>query len=146
MGLELFKCKYCGKVYGSNSQSLKRGLCRECYMKLEDLYYSSGIHDYIRDNGLSRDFDPEELSREIKMNPTLIRILYDMGFFDRDIQVYSSDNKRIKKLAERFEDEIEKIKHHENNHYNDRNTEINHRSISKFISYGGSVYRRRSNF
>ena len=146
MGLELFKCKYCGKVYGSNSQSLKRGLCRECYMKLEDLYSGSGIHDYIRDNGLSRDFDPEELSREIKMNPTLIRILYDMGFFDRDIQVYSSDNKRIKKLAERFEDEIEKIKHHENNHDNDRNTEINHRTASKFISYGGRVYRRRSNF
>ena len=145
MGLELFKCKYCGKVYSSNAQSLKRGLCRECYMKLEDLYSNSGIHDYIRDKGLSKDFDPEELSHEIKMNPTLIRILFEMGFFDRDIQVYSSDNKKIKKLAERFENEIEKIKHH-NDDKNIKNTEINKRTASKFISYCGRIYRRGNNF
>ena len=112
MRAELFKCKYCGKVYGSNSQSLKKDLCRECYMKLEDLYSRSGIHDYIRDHGLEKNFDIEKFAREIGMNPRNVKILYDLGFFDRDIQVYgNSYNSDKKKLVEQFKGEIEKLKH-----------------------------------
>ena len=140
----LFRCKYCDRVYSTESQSSKRNLCQNCYMKLEDLYSRSGIHDYIRDHGLEKNFDIEKFAREIGMNPRNVKILYDLGFFDRDIQVYgNSYNSDKKKLVEQFKGEIEKLKHKdepEKNEFHDSRQ----RTKSKFVSYGGRLYNRRT--
>ena len=134
----LFKCKLCGHVYSTELLSLKSNLCRSCFIRLEDIYANSGIHNFIRDKGLSeKDFDPDELAHELKMNPRSVRLLLDMGFMDRDIQVYNqNDRQRRRELAEKISNEINKI---------GRRTapiqKIN--SETETISYGGRVYQRK---
>ena len=107
-------------------------------MKLEDLYSRAKIHDYIRDHGIQKDFDPEQLAREIGMNPKNIKLLYNLGFFDRDIQVYSNSyNRERKKLADELKHEIEKLQDE-----SDKRKENFRRD--KFITYGGRTYNRRT--
>ena len=139
----LFRCKHCDKVFTSAFQSVKPGLCQECYRKLEDMYSHSKIHDYIRDHGLQRDFDPEELAHEVGVSPRNIKILYDFGFFDRDIQTYNtSSNRERKKLAEEFRHEIEKINNVKKIEREEPPRQnYNHRT--KFVTYGGGLYRRK---
>ena len=144
--MSLFKCRLCGKVYSTEFLSLKNNLCKSCFVRLEDMYTNSGIHDYIRDKGLSEDFNPEELAHELKMNPRIIKILSEMGFIDRDIQVYNQASKeRRKKLAEEFSNEIKKINNkNEKNELNTPEPDIKIKIRSKFISYGGRIYRRQT--
>ena len=99
-----FRCKNCDRVLPLSSQSTVRvDLCCECYNKLEDLYSRLRIHDYIRDHGLQKDFDPEEVAREIGINPRNIKLLHKFGFFDRDIQTYNSSySHERQELAEKF--------------------------------------------
>lgn len=132
----LFKCKLCGRVFSTDHQSMRNNLCRECFMRLEDMYSASGIHDYIRDNGLSEDFDPEELAHALKMNPRSIELLFEMGFFDRDIQVYSQANRQQRRrLAEDFSHEIDILIK--------KRTEPEIKITPKITSYGGRIYRRQ---
>ena len=136
----LFKCKLCGKVHPTTSQSSKKNLCIDCFLKLEDMYTHARIHDYIRDNGLSEDFDIEELSHELRMNPRNIELLYNMGFFDRDIQVYTHDNHR-KELAEEFKHELERINNNEIIEHEQVNSSP--KSRKKHITYSGRIYSRK---
>ena len=136
----LFKCRLCGRVYSTDAMSTRKNLCCECFMRLEDMYAVSGIHDYIRDYGLSEDFDKEELARKLKMNPRSIQLLYEMGFFDRDIQVYSHEDKeRRRALSEELLREIEILKRAQQ-------PEPEIKITPKKISYGGRAYRRRRRF
>lgn len=110
------------------------------------MYTNSGIHDYIRDKGLSKeDFNPEELAHELKMNPRSIKLLLEMGFMDRDIQVYSqTDRQRRKILFEELSKEINKMnkRHAKINTETEAGVEI--KIKSKSVSYGGRIYKRRS--
>ncbi|MBQ7151080.1 MAG: hypothetical protein IJR94_02365 [Synergistaceae bacterium] len=111
-------------------------------MKLEDVYSKSPVHDYIRDHGLDPGFDYEELAQEIKMNPRTLKILIDLGFLDRDIQVYSTSSRLQRKdLARQFQNEIEKICN-ENQKFPPASLDDNRRS-RPFTSYGGGLYGRR---
>ena len=138
--MNLFKCKFCGKVQGVNALSAKSNLCRSCFMRLEELYDKSGIHNYIRDYGLSEDFKPEELAKELKIEPKLVRTLFDMGFFERDLQVYNHRAKeRRGKLAEEFSQELDKIK--KQTRPAERNAVVPP-PPRKTVSYGGRRYQR----
>lgn len=135
----LFKCKLCGKVYSTESQSIRANLCRHCFLRLEDMYSASGIHDYIRDNGLAEDFDPVELAHELEMNPRIVELLFEMGFFDRDIQVYSYSSREKKRaLAKEFSHEIDRLAK--------KNNEPEIKITPPIISYGGRLYRRQKRF
>ena len=135
----LFKCRLCGKVFATNFQSSKKNLCIDCFMKLEDMYTRARIHDYIRDHGLDENFDIDELAHELRMNPKNVELLYNMGFFDRDMQVYTRDNHR-KELAEEFKNELDKIGRTKSLEQEKRQPPP-HRT--KFISYGGRIYNRK---
>ena len=109
-------------------------------MKLEDLYSRSRIHDYIRDHGLDEDFDINELAKELRMNPKSVEVLYNLGFFDRDMQVYSSTTHR-KTLAQEFKHELDRIK-------SPIPSEKSQSPVlppppRKLTSYGGRIYDRR---
>ena len=135
----LFKCKLCGKVYATSYMSGKRNLCVDCFMRLEDMYTDFRIHDYIRDHGLEENFDIEVLAHELNINPRNIELLYKLGFFDRDIQVYTRNEHR-KELAEELEQEMEKISRSMNPEQEQRKSPL---SRKKFISYGKRIYGRK---
>ena len=139
----LFKCKLCGRVYGTEVMSMKKNLCRGCFMRLEEMYARSGIHDYIRDYGLSEDFDVEELAHKLEMNPRSIRLLFEMGFFDRDIQVYShEDHEKRRTLARKLSLEVEKLRQLQQPVSEVKEMKI----VNKKVSYGGRIYRRQKKF
>ncbi len=142
----LFKCKLCGKVLSTNFLSVKHNLCKRCFIDLEELYDKSGIHNYIRDHGLPENFTPEQLAEDLGLNPRNVVLLYELGFFERDIQVYSHAGKeRREKLAGELSFELNKMRIRKkiNQARDSEPKEINKTNSN---SYGGSLYRRRRRF
>ncbi len=117
----------------------KRNLCVDCFMRLEDMYTDFRIHDYIRDHGLEENFDIEVLAHELNINPRNIELLYKMGFFDRDMQVYTRNEHR-RELAEELEQELDKIRRSMNPEQEQQKSPL---SRKKFISYGKRIYSRK---
>ncbi|MBR2208423.1 MAG: hypothetical protein IJ859_06395 [Synergistaceae bacterium] len=138
----LFKCRYCGKVLSDNFMSMKRNLCRKCYIDLEEIYDKSGIHKYIRDHGLPDDFTPEQLAKELGVDTRSVVLLYELGFFERDIQVYNQSGKeRRQKLADELSLELNKMRI-KKTLIQTREPEV--KPSPKHTSYGGGLYRRRT--
>ena len=123
---------------------MKRNLCKKCYIDLEEIYDRAGIHKYIRDNGLPDNFSPERFAEELGLNPRYVALLYDLGFFERDIQVYKQGGKDDReKLAEELSLEVNKMRN-KKRAFQAQEREI--KTPPKNISYGGSIYRRRGRF
>lgn len=141
--LDLFKCKICGKVLSTSMLSSKSNLCRHCFARLEELYDKLGIHNYIRRYGLAEDFKPEDLARELKIDPRTVRTLYDLGFFERDLQTYNHGAKeRRRSLADEISQEVDKLKGRTRSRT--ERQPIVPPPPRKSPSYGGTLYRRRA--
>ena len=121
----LLLCNLCGKAYNPNTVLNKRGICGECLKRLDDMY--SGIHKYITAQGEIDDLTLSDIARELEIDPDDVRLLYDLGYFDRDLQTYSRTPSKRYELAKEFEHEIEVLKEH-----------------AKITTYGGLIYRRKS--
>ena len=133
--MALSKCRLCGKVFLTENGAGLRGLCRECTLRLEDLYDRSGIHDYLRKYGADGNFDPYEVARILGLNPRDVKLLFDEGYLDRDIQVYSRGTSQHQKLAEEFERALNKERRRVN--------PPPPPPPRQNTSYGGRIYRRK---
>ena len=123
---------------------MKRNLCKRCYIDLEEFYDRSGIHNYIRDHGLPDNFTPERLADELGLNTRNVVLLYELGFFERDIQVYNQSGKeRREKLAGEISLELNKMRI-KKAIIQTREAEVTPPPPRRTTSYGGGLYRRRS--
>lgn len=122
--MSLTLCKLCGKVYDSASSFYGRSICIECQRKLEAMYVK--VHKYINDHGGLKNFDVNAISEEVEMDLSDIKILMDLGFFERDIQTYSNIPSERQRMAKEFSDELDRMIERK-----------------KATNYGGKIYRRK---
>ena len=122
----LKSCKLCGRAF--NSEGLN--VCITCFRRLEDVY--THAHDYLRDNNDEK-FDMVQLADLIGADPRDIQELLEMGWLDRDIELYMKKNNRgegftspRQSMAQKFGSELDKMK-----------------MKSKRTMYGGEIYQRR---
>ena len=120
----LKSCKLCGRAF--NSEGLN--VCLTCFRRLEDVY--SHAHEYLRDNNDEK-FDMVQLADVMGVDPRDIQELIEMGWLDRDIELYLKKNKKgggqsaRQVMAQKFGSELDKMK------------ERNKRTM-----YGGEIYKR----
>ncbi|MBQ6774091.1 MAG: hypothetical protein IJP48_08540 [Synergistaceae bacterium] len=122
----LKSCKLCGRAF--NSEGLN--VCITCFRRLEDVY--THAHDYLRDNSDEK-FDMMQLADLIGADPRDIQELLEMGWLDRDIELYMKKNSSVggltstrQSMAQKFGDELHKMK-----------------MKSKRTMYGGEIYQRK---
>ena len=122
----LKSCKLCGRAF--NSEGLN--VCITCFRRLEDVY--THAHDYLRDNNDEK-FDMVQLADLIGADPRDIQELLEMGWLDRDIELYMKKNNRgegftspRQSMAQKFGSELDKMK-----------------MKSKRTMYGGEIYQRK---
>ncbi len=137
--MALVKCRLCGKLFATENGAGFRGMCRECTLRLEELYDRSGIHNYLRRYGTEGKFDPDKIAHDLEMNPRDVRLLFDMGYLDRDIQVYSREPSPHDELA----DEFKRILDRERKKTLPPPPPPRQTGTSRSTSYGGRVYRRK---
>ena len=116
--MPLIECKLCGRVFTHGG---RRGVCPRCIRRLEELY--GRVHEYMRDNE-DEEFDVHKLAEEMEENPADIQALVDLGYIERDISLYSTNETRRKKLAQAFKDELDRMQR------------------EKVTFYGGDIYAR----
>ena len=116
--MPLTECKLCGRVYTHGG---RMGICPRCIMRLEELY--GRVHEYMRDNE-DEDFDVHKLAEDMEENPADIQALVDLGYIERDLSLYGTQETKRKKLAQAFQGELDKM----------------HRDKAMF--YGGEIYSR----
>ena len=119
----LSMCKLCSKIFDPYSVLGDRGICASCYAKLEEMY--SKIHTYIRDNTEEERFNPEHLAEATGISLDNIKLLFSMGYIERDMQTWSKKPSERAALAKKFQRELERL-------------------IEKYklTTYGGKVYKR----
>lgn len=118
--MPLMSCKLCGKAFVS--EGLK--VCSDCMHRLEDVYYRA--HDFLRDSNDDK-LDAKHLADEMGVDPRDIQELIEMGWLERDLEIYSrKKGTRRQRQYEEFSEELEKMK-----------------EKSKVTSYGGEIYARR---
>ena len=122
----LKSCKLCGRAF--NSEGLN--VCITCFRRLEDVY--THAHDYLRDNNDEK-FDMVQLADLIGADPRDIQELLEMGWLDRDIELYMKKNNKgegftspRQSMAQKFGSELDKMK-----------------MKSKRTMYGGEIYQRK---
>lgn len=132
--MELARCNLCGKLFVPFSHpGHNKGFCRECEIKLEALYLSSGISEYIKSHKINGEIDANKISQELNIPRRDLELMIEAGLLERDIQTYSKTPSRRQVLAEAFEHEINRLvkPHH---------IESVKRKIT---TYGGKIYNRR---
>ncbi|MBQ4470164.1 MAG: hypothetical protein IJR35_02655 [Synergistaceae bacterium] len=123
----LKSCKLCGRAF--NSEGLN--VCLTCFRRLEEVY--THAHDYLRDN-TDEKFDMVQLADLIGADPRDIQELLEMGWLDRDIELYLKKNNKNNGvihsprqiMARKFGDELDKMK-----------------MKTKQTMYGGEIYQRK---
>ena len=131
--MPLVSCRICGKVFIASGYQEYSRMCGACYTRLEEMYSSSGIHEYLRKHGVSGEINVEELAAELDMDSRDIRMLINAGFLERDIQTYSRGPSRRQALADKIEHEIYK-----------KPAPAPTISPVRTVNYGGGKYARRT--
>ena len=131
--MPLVSCRVCRRAFIASGYQEHLGMCSSCYTRLEELYFSSGIHEYLRKNGVNGELDVEKIAAEINMDSRDIRTLINAGFLERDIQTYSKGLSQRQTLADKLEHEIYK-------------KPVTAPTISpvRTVSYGGEKYARKN--
>lgn len=122
--MSLLICSLCGKIYDSKSVPVRRKICRECLGRLDGMY--SGIHEYIARHGEMKGINLQEIAEGCSLEAEDVKLLLDMGYFERDIQTYGKAESERQRLAEIFERELKNMQ--------DR---------GRLSTYGGEIYRRK---
>ena len=116
--MPLMECRLCGKIY---TQGGRQGVCPECLKRLGDLY--SLVHEYMRDHEEEK-FDVSTLADDMGVSAVDIQALVDLGYIERDMQLYGTRETARKKLADAFGQELDKMEK------------------KKLMTYGGEIYSR----
>lgn len=124
--MPLLTCGLCGKLYSFKNAFDKKGICLDCLQNLDELY--SHIHKYIAKLGEIKNVSPQSIADETGMKLEDVNLLFELGFFERDIQTYSHTTSERQKLAEEFEHELHDMK-----------------AERRANTYGGMIYRRKKN-
>lgn len=106
----LLLCNLCGKAYNPNTVLNQRRICGDCLKRLDDMY--SGIHKYITAQGKIDDITLSDITSELEIEPDDVRLLYDLGYFDRDLQTYCTTPSKRYEQAKEFERETEVLREH----------------------------------
>ena len=122
--MQLFLCDLCGKAYDPHAVLVDKGICKDCTQELDSMY--AGIHSLIVSIGEMDKLNLEDVSRRLEIDMEDIKILYDLGYFERDIQTYCRTPSERQILAQEFERELKLLI--------ERN---------KITTYGGIVYNRK---
>ncbi|MBQ7154565.1 MAG: hypothetical protein IJR85_03285 [Synergistaceae bacterium] len=118
-------CKLCGKIFDPFSVLGDRGICNKCYARLDEMY--SKVHKYIRDNSDEERFRPANIAEATGISLDNIKLLFSMGYIERDMQTWSKVPSERAILAKKFERELRYL-------------------IEKYklTTYGGKIYKRNS--
>lgn len=132
--MALRECKVCNSLYDDKSKirSEKNAVCPNCRMKLEGTY--NRIHNYIRDHEdqITTDItDIKKLAHRLAADTDTdieeLQLLFELGWFERDIQTYGLAVSARQILAGEFSDELGKMIERKKAHY----------------TYSGRYYSRR---
>ena len=124
--MPLFLCKLCGKVYNPSTVVGNKGMCRECMQNLDDMY--AGIHKLLAGLGEIDKLNLTDIAEELNMKIEDVNLLYEMGYFERDIQTYTRTPSKRQELAKEFGHELDVLKEH--------------RRVT--TTYSGELYRRKN--
>ena len=126
----LKSCKLCGKVFNYEGGPIK--VCFDCFRRIEDVYARS--HEYLRDNNEEK-FDFVKLSDAIGADPRDVQELVEMGWLDRDLELY-------KKKKGKYSLGSEESIYSSSNFLNVSGEHEKKRH--KQTSYGGEIYQRKA--
>ena len=120
----LSMCKLCGKIFDPFSVPGDKGICNKCYSRLDEMY--SKVHEFIRDNNDEERFSPEHIAEATGLSLDNIKLLFSMGYIERDMQTWSKIPSERAALAKKFEQALNYL-------------------IEKYklTTYGGEIYMRK---
>ena len=87
------------------------------------------VHSYIRDSDDEDRFSPAKIAEVTMLSLDNIKLLFSMGYIERDMQTWHSKPSERAELAKEFKREVDHM-------------------IEKYklTTYGGKVYKRKSTY
>ncbi len=123
--MPLFLCSLCGKVYDPATVTGNKGICHECKNNLDNMYVQ--IHRVFTRRGEIDSINLQDIAEEAEMNLEDVKLLYELGYFERDMQTYCRIPSARQELAREFNREVDVLREHK-----------------KITTYSGTIYKRKN--